>query len=103
MRSINLFVAALHLGLATIASAGIATADWRSAKPDSIVDLRTDEGAKLVKGQWRVHAADIAEIDHHAPGADLKPTGAANRTHDLVPHAGAADFDDSNWEKVEAS
>src|SRR6266566_368228 len=73
MRSVHLLIVASIIGVATTARAGIAVADWRSAKPDSIVDLRTNEGAALVKGQWRVHVAEIADVDHHAPGADLKP------------------------------
>jgi gluconolactonase len=98
-----LTIFSLVMLLSASARAGIAAADWRSAKPDSIVDLRTSEGAAMVKGEWRVHVAEIADIEHHAPGADLKPTGAPVRTHDLLPHAGAADFDDAGWEKVDAS
>ncbi|MBI3843708.1 MAG: SMP-30/gluconolactonase/LRE family protein [Planctomycetes bacterium] len=87
-----------------LAGAVRASADDRApARPDAIVDLRTNEGVKLVKGQWRVHDVAIADVDHHAPGADLKPTGPANRTHDVAPKAGAADFDDSSWEAVDAS
>src|SRR5262245_1582264 len=83
------------------AHAGTAVADWRSVKPTSIVDLRTVAGAQLVQAAWRVRDAAIIDVDHHAPGSDLKPTGPANRTHDLTPHAGAADFDDAAWEKVD--
>ena len=93
----------LLLALTSSARAGVAVADWRSDKPDSIVDLRTDTGAKLVGGEWRVHDAEIVDVQHRTPGADLKPSGAPVRTRDITPHAGAADFDDSKWEHVPAS
>ena len=66
---------------------GIATADWHnSIRPDAIADLRTDDGARSVGAAWRVRVADIV---------------AAEKTHDLAPQAGAADFDHSAWEPVE--
>src|SRR4051812_35382858 len=72
-------------------------------KPDAIADLRTAEGAATAKARWRFSAAQIVEVDHHLPGPDLKPTGAPNRTHDVTPDAGAADFDDSAWETLDAT
>ncbi len=69
-------------------------------KPDAVVDLMTDEGVGLVKGQWRYSDAKIVEVDHHGPGPDLGPSGAPNRTYDIIPHAGAADFDDSQWQII---
>src|SRR5437773_11773765 len=103
MPRLAIIIVSFVLVISPSTRAGIAVADWRSAKPDCIVDLRTNEGAALVKGQWRVHVAEIIDVDHHAPGADLKPTGAPVRTHDLLPHAGGADFDDTDGEKVDAS
>src|SRR5262249_11055765 len=60
-------------------------------------------GMELVHGQWRYSDARIVEIDSKAPGPDLKPRGAPIRTHDVSPHAGAIDFDDSRWRVVEPS
>ena len=77
------------------------TTDAPAGRPESIVNLATQEGARLVKGTWRYSEAKIVEIDHHSPGMDLKPSGPPNRTHDIAPHAGAADFDDSSWEILE--
>ena len=71
-----------------------------ASRPAAIVDLRTVEGAALVEGEWRWADARIVEVDHRAPGPDLKPSGAPNRTHDLVPRAGGADFDDSGFEVI---
>lgn len=78
-------------------SAAFAQKDVLAERPDAVVDLMTVEGAQLVKGQWRYSDARIVEVDHHWPGADLGPSGPPNRTLDLIPHAGAADYDDSEW------
>lgn len=85
--------------LALVASAAGAqvTADAPAVRPVAIVDLATQEGMRLVQGQWRYRDATIVEVEHRGPGPDLRPSGAPNRTHDISPHAGAADFDDSGW------
>src|SRR5689334_3554965 len=67
-------------------------------RPDATIDLRTKEGTKLARGVWRYSDARIIDADFRAPGPDLKPTGAPIKTYDYVPHAGAANFDDANWE-----
>ena len=76
------------------------TGDAPGVRPDAIVDLKTDEGVTLVKGQWRYSNARVIDVDHHGPGADLAPSGPPNRTQDIDVHAGAADFDDSTWEQI---
>ncbi|MBC8123294.1 MAG: SMP-30/gluconolactonase/LRE family protein [Gemmatimonadaceae bacterium] len=68
----------------------------------AVVDLRTRAGVGLVRGQWRYSDAQIIEVDGHKPGPDLKPSGPPNRTHNISPQAGAADFDDSTWAKIDA-
>ena len=69
-------------------------------RPDATIDLRTNEGVDLVKGQWRYSDAQIIEVDSRGPGADLKPSGAPVRTYDYTPHAGVAGFDDAKWEAI---
>src|SRR6266700_3234627 len=69
-------------------------------RPDSIVDLATDQGAQLVNGTWRYHDVQIVQADFRAVGADLKPSGDPSKTYDYEPHAGARDFDDSHWESI---
>lgn len=69
-----------------------------AGRPTAIINLATDEGVKLVKGQWRYSDAKIVEVNHHSVGPDLRPSGPPNRTNDISPHAGAGDFDDSSWE-----
>jgi gluconolactonase len=72
-------------------------------RPAAIINLATEEGVRLVKGQWRYSDTRIIEVDHHSPGPDLRPSGPPSRTNDITPHAGAADFDDSKWEVLPAS
>jgi gluconolactonase len=76
------------------------TGDAPGVRPDAIVDLKTEEGLGLVKGQWRYSNVKVIDVDHHSPGADLAPSGPPNRTQDIDVHAGAADFDDSQWERI---
>ncbi|HWQ36560.1 MAG TPA: SMP-30/gluconolactonase/LRE family protein [Blastocatellia bacterium] len=68
-----------------------------SGKPAAVIDLATDEGASLVKGEWRYSDTKIIEVDFKGPGPDKQPTGAPLRTYDYTPKAGPADFDDSQW------
>src|SRR5215813_2491345 len=65
--------------------------------PDAIVDLQTLEGAALVGGQWRYSDSQVHETGFVSVGPDLGPSGPPNRTYEIVPHAQAADFDDSAW------
>lgn len=69
--------------------------------PDAIADLRSVEGAALLKAEWRYHDAKIVEVEHHSVGVDLKPSGPPNRTRDIEPHAGSADYDDTGWDVVD--
>jgi gluconolactonase len=72
-------------------------------RPDATIDLRTADGAALVKAQWRYRDARPVEVSFMGPGPDLKPTGAPVKTLDQPLRAGATDFDDSTWEVVDAS
>ena len=71
-------------------------------KPDAVIDLQTEAGATLVGGEWRYSDARVDEVDFvelAGPGAPdpLGPGDVPNRTYDVVPHAGGADYDDSAW------
>lgn len=76
-------------------------------KPEAIVNLKTTDGASLVKGTWRYSDVQIVAKDFKAPGPSgedklaLYPTGKAIKTHDIFPKAGAKDFNDSQWEKLD--
>ncbi len=70
-------------------------------RPDALIDLQTDAGVALVDGQWRYSDARVEEIDFVEVGSPADPLGPGetpNRTFDVVPHAEAAEFDDSAWE-----
>src|ERR1700747_3527334 len=71
--------------------------------PDAVIDLASHEGVQLVNGQWRYHDVKIEDADSRAVGPDLKPSGAPIRTYDYAPHAGPANFDDSQWEVIDAT
>ena len=68
-----------------------------------LIDLASHEGVQLVKGEWRYHDVKIEDADSRAVGPDLKPSGAPIRTYDYAPHAGPSDFDDSQWEAIDAT
>jgi gluconolactonase len=69
-------------------------------RPDAIVDLQADAGVALVGGQWRYADARVEEIDFVDVAPDLGPGDVANRTYDVLPHAQARDFDDSDWRRL---
>jgi gluconolactonase len=76
-----------------------------AGRPDAIIDLQTDEGAVLVGGRWRYADARVEEIDFvrlagRGTPDPLGPGTVPNRTYDVLPHAQAADFDDSHWESL---
>ena len=79
------------------------TGDVPAGNPVAVVDLATREGAALMNARWRYADAKIIGVDHRAPGPDLKPSGAPNRTFDITPKAGVAGFDDSTWEIIDAT
>jgi gluconolactonase len=79
------------------------TADAPAGRLAAVVDLATDDGLRLVKGQWRYRDAAIIDVAHRALGPDLRPSGPPNRTYDITPHAGGVGFDDSSWEMLPAA
>jgi len=70
-------------------------------RPDATIDLRTREGVQVIHGKWRYNDVKIVEVDSKGPGPDLKPSGAPVMTYDYTPHAGTADFDDSQWPVID--
>src|SRR6516225_12079897 len=85
------------------ASQNVAAQGPPYGRPDATIDLRTKEGKELVKGVWRYSDVKIVETDFRAPGPDLKPSGRPTKTYDYAPHAGAVDFDDSQWEVLDSA
>ncbi len=66
-------------------------------RPDAVIDLQTEEGMEIAGAEWRYADAEVTGIDFVDVGSDLGPSGPANRTYDVVPHAEGVDFDDSTW------
>jgi len=71
--------------------------EFLPARPDAIVDLQTLEGAALVGGQWRFSPTRVRETGFVSVGPDLGPSGPANRTYEVLPHAEAKEYDDRAW------
>lgn len=93
---------ALAFGTGKPSATAQTTQDAPAIHPEAVINLATREGSSLVKGEWRYSNARIVEADFRSPGADLKASGAPNRTYDIVPRAGSANFDDSKWEAIAA-
>ena len=72
-----------------------------TGKAEAAIDLASDNGPKIVKGEWRYSDTKIVEVDFTGPGPDGQPTGAPVKTYDYTPRAGGADFDDSRWETID--
>ena len=70
-------------------------------RPNAVIDLSTRQGVGLVKGLWRYSDTKIIEVNSRGVGPDLKPSGTPIKTYDYTPHAGAADFDDSKWPRID--
>ena len=95
---IAVFCSAVLLVLAV----GCTEADAAQAErePVATVDLTTDAGAQLMHATWRYSDARIVDVTFRAPDAQGQPTGAPIATHDISPHAGTSDFDDSTWSAI---
>jgi gluconolactonase len=68
--------------------------------PAASIDLATDAGVALVKGQWRYSDTKIIETDFLAAGPDGQPGTTPVKTYDYTPHAGGTDFNDAQWEDI---
>jgi gluconolactonase len=91
---------------ALLAAAGVyaqAAAEF-PAVPDgtplAVIDLASAAGAAQANAQWRYRDARIQEVQFRSAGPDRQPTGHPVTTHELVPQAGARDFDDSAWDVI---
>ena len=95
--------AVVLLVYALLASVLLAVSPAASADapaPAATVDLTTEAGVSLMQAHWHYSDARIVEIPFRAPDAQGQPTGAPHTTNDILPHAGAAEFDDSQWPTI---
>lgn len=86
--------------VSALVARGAEPVDIPSGKPAAVIDLSTEEGVELVKGQWLYSDVEISEVDFKGPGADGQPTGEPVKTYDYTPKAGGPGYDDSKWEKI---
>ncbi len=82
--------------------AGLPTPEIPPRTPSASVDLMNDDATALV-GQWRYHDAHIVQTAFREAGADRKPTGRPNVTHDIHPRPSGPDFDTVAWTPIDAS
>jgi len=68
-----------------------------SLPPSQVVDLMTQPGIATLGGQWKVADVKIVEVP-----AIPNAMPAYKTTYTIEPKAGAADYDDSHWEKIDA-
>lgn len=87
---------ALLLGV-LVGTAALADTNVTSEAPLASIDLATHDGLALVEGAWRYSDTRIIETQFPGPDAAGQPYGPPASTYDVVPHAGARDFDDSSW------
>src|SRR5689334_4100562 len=100
----TLFSLTLTILTFTIVDAKAQTsADAPTGKSEATINLASDEGTRLVKGEWRYSDTRIIETDFRSAGADNQPTGAPVKTYDYTPKAGGPGFDDSKWEVIPAT
>src|SRR3954451_3352278 len=92
--------AALLLGTAATALAAPVSLVAPEGKPAAIVDLRTEDGVRLVGAAWRYSDAHLVEVAARAAGPDMRPSGPEVRATDIEPKAGTADFQDASWDEV---
>ncbi|HSC42378.1 MAG TPA: SMP-30/gluconolactonase/LRE family protein [Candidatus Binatia bacterium] len=98
---IAVMLAALLLFAATLARAASLDEMLIKRKAEASIDLATKGGAQLVKGEWRYSDTKIVEVDFRAAGQDGQPGDTPIKSYDFMPHAGRADFDDSEWEVID--
>ena len=94
----------LVLALAAVRAGAQSIQDPPVGRPDAVIDLASREGVQLVKGQWRYHDVKIVERPIPAPSAPISNPAErpSRRTITLLMRA-AADFDDSQWEAIDAT
>jgi gluconolactonase len=67
------------------------------AEPIATLDLTRTADAAAAQAVWRYSDARIIDAVFRGPDAAGQPTGVTIASQDLLPRAGAVDFDDSNW------
>ena len=77
-----------------------AAAELPAAVPFGVLEINTEAGARLAQAEWRYADAELRQIQFPTADAKGQPTGPPAKTWDLVPRAGARDYDDSAWQRL---
>ncbi len=94
--SVRVVVAAVLL----FANMSDAFAALPEGTPLSTVDLATAKGVWQFEGEWRYSDVRIIDKDFYEAGADGQPSRIENTAYDIEPHAGAVNFNDSQWRVI---
>lgn len=89
----RLSVRAIGALIACLQPLALASPQSPANNPDAILDLTTREGVAQAHAQWRFAEARIVDAPSVTPGGP--------GTRDIEPKAGAAEFDDSEWEAID--
>lgn len=95
-----IFATLTALALPVVKVIAQVTSDVPARNPIAVINLATSAGTQMIKGQWRYSDARIVQVGFNSPGADRKASGPPNQTYDIMPRAGGANFNDSNWEII---
>jgi gluconolactonase len=97
--ALRLAITALALAITKLA-VGAQAPPVPSGTPAAMIDLATTAGVEQVRGQWRYSDVRIVQTSFVAASDAGQPGDSPAKTYDYEPHAGGADFDDSNWEQI---
>lgn len=97
---LKVYILLLAALLATVAVLGQETRQLSVGNPQAVADLKTTDGAALVRAKWYVQPVHVEQKNFNLPGPQkgggdalpLYPTGHAVKTNTLHPQFGAADF-----------
>ncbi len=83
---------------ATGSSAAVAPSlEVAVGRPDAVVDLGAEDGARLVSARWRFVPATLTEVAGVVVGPDLRPVPGEARTLDLSPRPRQPGWEDAPW------
>jgi len=83
-------VTALVLAASSLTAVAQVTVDAPARRPEAIIDLATEEGVRVVKGQWRYSDVKIVEVPAIQGAMPQYKT-----TYNIEPRAGTLYFIDN--------
>jgi gluconolactonase len=89
---------AIHVLLATVSLAAAGAPALPAGSPIYVFDLAKSADVASLRGTWRYSDTRIVPTKFYAANEQGQPGNAEVGSYDFEPHAGAADFDDSQWQ-----